>query len=319
MSSGSKFHSLLSGVVSLIQDLTQEMLRVVQAPIGTAPIEIAGRAGEWRERIQALSLAFSDRSIETRLPELVLIWDQHMVAKESDNDTGVSHRLVAVVVLTLQELRKLKEALVRQLRGHDSSTFKSIFFDCGSNVGQGLTEICRRKEIDATWKIHCFEPNPFVLSSLRQVTQALPAHVTILEKAVWIENCERQLTLELQENRSDSFETRATGGATNVFGDQFQRPDYLAPDLLVPGPTVGCIDFVEYLSMHADRHDHVIVKLDCEGAELLIIPKLLETGAISLIDELFIEWHGALVGRCAEEQALQAAIALSGVIVHPWH
>ena len=37
---------------------------------------------------------------------------------------------------------------------------KKIFLDCGSNIGQAMTQFAKTHSIDHTWEVHMFEPNP---------------------------------------------------------------------------------------------------------------------------------------------------------------
>lgn len=37
--------------------------------------------------------------------------------------------------------------------------------------------------------------------------------------------------------------------------------------------------------------DFVVMKMDIEGAEFVVIPSLIESGAACLIDEVFLECH----------------------------
>eukprot|EP00992_Anisonema_acinus_P011619 TRINITY_DN7567_c0_g1_i2.p2 TRINITY_DN7567_c0_g1~~TRINITY_DN7567_c0_g1_i2.p2 ORF type:complete len:102 (+),score=22.10 TRINITY_DN7567_c0_g1_i2:438-743(+) len=58
------------------------------------------------------------------------------------------------------------------------------------------------------------------------------------------------------------------------------------------GKLVGrAIDFSRFLRMHFQPSDFVVVKMDVEGAEHRIIPKLIADGTIALVDELFVECH----------------------------
>lgn len=59
--------------------------------------------------------------------------------------------------------------------------------------------------------------------------------------------------------------------------------------------TVGCIDFAQWLQTNVSATDTVIVKMDIEGSEYGILDKLIDTGAIYLIDHLFVEWHDWLM------------------------
>lgn len=51
---------------------------------------------------------------------------------------------------------------------------------------------------------------------------------------------------------------------------------------------VECFDLAEFI---LDLDLPVILKLDCEGAEYMLMPHLKETGAEKLIELVLIEWH----------------------------
>ena len=55
-----------------------------------------------------------------------------------------------------------------------------------------------------------------------------------------------------------------------------------------PARLVSCFDLASWLLRVRER---VILKMDIEGAEYTLLPRLIETGAIALIDLLLIEWH----------------------------
>lgn len=54
---------------------------------------------------------------------------------------------------------------------------------------------------------------------------------------------------------------------------------------------VQCIDFSEFLKNNTRSSDHVILKIDIEGGEYELLERLIETEAIYLVKELFVEWH----------------------------
>ncbi|XP_050369331.1 uncharacterized protein LOC126787502 [Argentina anserina] len=51
------------------------------------------------------------------------------------------------------------------------------------------------------------------------------------------------------------------------------------------------IDFVEWLKRSVSERDFVVVRMDVEGGEFYLVPRLIESGAICLIDEVFMECH----------------------------
>lgn len=86
-------------------------------------------------------------------------------------------------------------------------------------------------------------------------------------------------------------------------------------------------DFAEYLLNNFKETDFLVVKMDIEGAEYVVVPKLIETGAIRLIDEIFLEGHtaqfnkigGLARGRTyAEVIVLLQSMRALGVHAHEW-
>lgn len=52
--------------------------------------------------------------------------------------------------------------------------------------------------------------------------------------------------------------------------------------------TVPCFDLAAFV---AEQPEPVVLKLDCEGAEYALIPHLIETGSISNVRLLLVEFH----------------------------
>lgn len=90
-------------------------------------------------------------------------------------------------------------------------------------------------------------------------------------------------------------------------------------------------DFADWLKNTVTDKDFVVMKMDVEGTEFDLIPRLFETGAICLIDEIFLECHYNRWQRCCPgqrspkyektyEQCLELFTSLrqNGVLVHQW-
>tara|TARA_B100000579_G_C22849354_1_gene866351 strand:+ start:670 stop:1290 length:621 start_codon:yes stop_codon:yes gene_type:complete len=56
---------------------------------------------------------------------------------------------------------------------------------------------------------------------------------------------------------------------------------------------VGAVDFSDFLKTTHDPNMRHVVKMDIEGAEYAVLRKLIKDGTIYLIDDLFVEFHGA--------------------------
>ncbi|KAL8548988.1 hypothetical protein ACS0TY_008035 [Phlomoides rotata] len=90
-------------------------------------------------------------------------------------------------------------------------------------------------------------------------------------------------------------------------------------------------DFAMWLKSMVGGMDYVVVKMDVEGTEFNLIPRLIETGAICLIDEIFLECHYNRWQRCCPgkrspkyqktySQCLElfSSLRKRGVLVHQW-
>ncbi|KAG9157911.1 hypothetical protein Leryth_000082 [Lithospermum erythrorhizon] len=90
-------------------------------------------------------------------------------------------------------------------------------------------------------------------------------------------------------------------------------------------------DFAEWLKSAVTEKDYVVMKMDVEGTEFHLIPRLFETGAICLIDEIFLECHYNRWQKCCPgerspkyektyDQCMDLFTSLrdSGVLVHQW-
>ncbi|KAI4305375.1 hypothetical protein L6164_028745 [Bauhinia variegata] len=90
-------------------------------------------------------------------------------------------------------------------------------------------------------------------------------------------------------------------------------------------------DFADWLKTTFADRDFVVMKMDVEGTEFHLIPRLIETGAICLIDELLLECHYNRWQRCCPGQRspkyqntyaqclnLFTSLRESGVLVHQW-
>mmetsp|Transcript_39056 Transcript_39056/g.124346 ORF Transcript_39056/g.124346 Transcript_39056/m.124346 type:complete len:262 (+) Transcript_39056:303-1088(+) len=91
--------------------------------------------------------------------------------------------------------------------------------------------------------------------------------------AVWKENA----TVTFSPERTETFKmaTINSGGPQGLAGE-FE---------------IQAIDFADFLQRRFTQDDFVVVKVDIEGAEYAVLDRLISTGAIDLVDDLYVEWH----------------------------
>jgi len=91
--------------------------------------------------------------------------------------------------------------------------------------------------------------------------------------------------------------------------------------------SVQAVDMADFLMRTYTVDDFVVLKMDIEGAEYEVVPKILQTGAVELIDEMFLEGHTVKLNKIggitkghvySEVVALLQALRDNGVYAHEW-
>ena len=85
---------------------------------------------------------------------------------------------------------------------------------------------------------------------------------------------------------------------------------------------IPCIDFAQWIKDHCDQQDHIVCKLDIEGAEYQVLSRMLDLDVMSWIDCLYVEWHAQMINNAqllAQEIDLRKAINSLGITLVEWH
>ncbi|XP_010543177.1 PREDICTED: uncharacterized protein LOC104816178 [Tarenaya hassleriana] len=150
--------------------------------------------------------------------------------------------------------------------------------------------------------------------------------VKLIPYAAWVRN--ETLTFEINHDPGKEVKARGRGmGRIQPVQSSSGSDDGFDGEVdLIKG-----FDFAEWLKNTVRERDFVVMKMDVEGTEFELIPRLFETGAICLIDELFLECHYNRWQRCCPGQRsskydktydqcleLFASLRQSGVLVHQW-
>jgi FkbM family methyltransferase len=151
---------------------------------------------------------------------------------------------------------------------------------------------------------------------------AVKKGVTLLPYAAWVRN--ETLFFEINQDPGHKEVEKGRGmGRIQPFQD--------SANLASDGDKIQGFDFANWLKNTVTEKDFVVMKMDVEGTEFDLIPRLFETGAICLIDEIFLECHynrwqkccpgersakyEKTYGQCLE---LFTSLRQSGVLVHQW-
>lgn len=155
---------------------------------------------------------------------------------------------------------------------------KKVLIDGGSNAAIGLNYA----SMGTFDTIYAFEPNP------RFFTSYIGLSVTLIRKAIWIEDCEVPFYLCKQENQHGSslFKNKLSDIRGRLVSFLHEEPI-----------TVGAVDFSRWLGEHFMEGDNEVwVKFDIEGAEYEVLRKMIRDGTIHLVDNLWVEYHWKKLG-----------------------
>lgn len=143
---------------------------------------------------------------------------------------------------------------------------KVAFIDCGGHDGCTVRKLLEQP--DPPHSTFSFEPHPKYADCYKN----LPTF--FYPKAVWIQDGEIMLY----------------PGGKHLEGSSV-CPSKSNVDLN-KGFKVECVDLNQWMRTNIVQFDHVILKLDIEGAEYKVLDYLLRKNeAILFIDELYVEWH----------------------------
>lgn len=146
--------------------------------------------------------------------------------------------------------------------------------------------------------------------------------ITLLPYAAWVRN--ETLSFEINRDPGQKVDDKGRG---------MGRIQPVQPSMssVNDGDKIQGFDFADWLKYTVTEKDFVVMKMDVEGTEFELIPRLFETGAICLIDEIFLECHYNRWQKCCPgersskyqktyDQCLELFTSLraSGVLVHQW-
>jgi FkbM family methyltransferase len=146
---------------------------------------------------------------------------------------------------------------------------KKYFIDCGAHCGESILTAKQRFGLDT--HVISFEPIPFFANQLMEIYKDEPT-VQILNAAVWINNDIKKFYVSYQYTDASSLVIDGRTD-TSTFID------------------VPCFDLSEWIKETFSKDDHIILKLDIEGAEYEVLNKMINDNTICMIKELWGEWH----------------------------
>lgn len=152
-------------------------------------------------------------------------------------------------------------------------------------------------------------------------------NVKLLPYAAWVKN----ETLPFGRNSENAVAEGKIGmGRIQIRSVPQNQDSILRLPVGEPFKAVQGFDFAEWLKKTVSSEDFVVMKMDIEGTEFDLLPRMFETGAICLVDELFLECHYNRWQRTSPNRSpkyrrtyeeclsLFETLRSNGVLVHQW-
>ncbi|KAL5580615.1 hypothetical protein UlMin_013057 [Ulmus minor] len=147
--------------------------------------------------------------------------------------------------------------------------------------------------------------------------------VVFLPYAAWLRN--ETLFFEIKRERGKKIREKRRGIMGRI------QPVMPSRSYMGDVDKILGFDFANWLKKTVGERDFVVVKMDVEGSEFYLIPRLIETGAICLVDEIFLECHYNRMERCRPGRRsgkynksyghcleMFSLLRETGVLVHQW-
>jgi FkbM family methyltransferase len=185
-----------------------------------------------------------------------------------------------------------------------------VFLDFGGNKAQGLKKFISMYNMDESWIIETFEPDPNC-----EIEKYLPdmKNIVVNNGAIWTHDGEVDFSQMLENTEGSSVECLMNDGTcADPNSESFRKHDSIIK--------VKCFDISNILRKYSEA-EIVVVKMDVEGSEYAIIRKILSDDTISFIDHLYVEWHhSSVVGEDINTtNHLRNSIRNRGIQINEWY
>lgn len=151
------------------------------------------------------------------------------------------------------------------------------FIDLGAYTGDTVREFQNWVQLidkPENWTVHSFEPNPNLHDQMIRVSRDYN-NVIFDNSAAWI---------------ADGFIEFAADQSDTPMGSTVMQGKHAIWDIS-PRMRVKCFDFSQWLKKTFNENDHVIVKMDIEGAEFPVLEKMIKDHSITIPKLLLVEFH----------------------------
>lgn len=175
---------------------------------------------------------------------------------------------------------------------------RKVFIDCGGHDGCSAVKFLLARP---DYECFSFEPN----SIFERYYKFIPT--TLIKSAV-----------SSYDGEVDFLIDSVDGDGSSIVASKVIDANGKVANDCCPSERVSCVNLCKFISGISHDVDRLVLKLDVEGAEYDILAKLMDSGVIGLVDEVYCEFHWMKMGMDrAEHEALLARLS-DHVSVKAW-
>jgi len=174
------------------------------------------------------------------------------------------------------------------------------FVDLGTHKFEGLKLFTKKLNIDSTWNVYCFEPDPDTFKKAVEIYKTLKVNynnIVFENKAV--SNHDGSTTFYCARNTRCVTGTKTSkvgwdssqGSTLHEISKVHTHNNLITKDLIPV--QIDLVDIEKLLSKICteDSTAEIYIKCDIEGEEFNVLPSLLESSHISKVRYMAVEWH----------------------------
>lgn len=165
-----------------------------------------------------------------------------------------------------------------------------IFIDCGAYNGSSIRKFKQMVSDAFNFQMFSFEANPAFFEDIEKTG------TTLLRKAVWIEDGKKDFFI-VTKDKYDSEDMKTGASTLNETKNEWNLKGHKETTAF----SVDTIDLSSWILNNFEKNDYIILKMDIEGSEYEVLGKMISDGALSFINELWIEFHYQKCGVTKQE------------------
>jgi len=164
---------------------------------------------------------------------------------------------------------------------------RKVFIDCGANKGLAIDGFREVYDPDHEFEVFAFECFPECINILNEKYD----DVTVIEKAVYKEEGELTFNVGITTKSGTVRKDKQVNMTKNTV-------------------TVASVDLAQWILDNFSQEDEIVMTMDIEGAEYDILPRMIETGAVTLLNRFYIEWHDSKLAHVSQLESKKLEVDL---------